>query len=153
MNKLSRDRTETIKDLMANEEMLTALNEDTAHKLMEEKEKYNTLRNDHIDISERIAIKRKAIVEDSAYNKETETTINNLKKEIEKLDKDVNTKQKQLDEETVLNGVEAKKNRSLAQKKSALTAKRQFIEDNYDYSSNVKDLSIELFKQIQSSNT
>ena len=34
-----------------------------------------------------------------------------------------------------------------------MTAKRQFIEDNYDYSTNVKDLSIELFRTIQSSNT
>lgn len=133
--------------------MLNALNEETAHKLMEEKEKYNTLKNDHIDLDERIHLKKKAIIEDGAYNKETEVVIATLKKEIEKLEKDVNTKQKSLDDEQALNRDESKKNRSLAQKKSALTAKRQFIEDNYDYSSNVKDLSIELFKQIQASNT
>ena len=57
------------------------------------------------------------------------------------------------DDETVIARDEGKKNRSVAQKKSALTAKRQFIEDNYDYSTNVKDLSIDLFTQIQKSNT
>lgn len=55
--------------------------------------------------------------------------------------------------ENKLNLDSLRTNRNFCQKKSALTAKRQFIEDNYDYSTNVKDLSTELFRLIQDSNT
>jgi hypothetical protein len=36
--------------------------------------------------------------------------------------------------------------------KAALTAKTQFIDDNYDYSTNVTEMSLETFRTIRSSN-
>jgi len=92
---LNRDRGESIRDLMASEEMLTSLNEETGQKLIEEKEKFNTLRNEHIDLSERLFLKDKQIAEDTAYNKETEVAIAKLKAEIDKLEKEVNLKTEQ----------------------------------------------------------
>jgi len=80
---------------MASEEMLTSLNEETGQKLIEEKEKFNTLRNEHIDLSERLFLKDKQIAEDTAYNKETEVAIAKLKAEIDKLEKEVNLKTEQ----------------------------------------------------------
>jgi hypothetical protein len=55
-------------------------------------------------------------------------------------------------EEKKVNGQESKTNRNFQQKKAALIAKTSFIDENYDYESNVKDMSLETFRQIQSSN-
>ena len=71
------------------------MNEETGQKLIEEKEKFNTLRNEHIDLSERLFLKDKQIAEDTAYNKETEVAIAKLKAEIDKLEKEVNLKTEQ----------------------------------------------------------
>lgn len=77
---------------MASEEMLRALNEETSHKLMEEKDKFDTLKSDHIELTEELVLMRRQITDDSVYNKETEVIIANLRKEIEVLEKDVNVK-------------------------------------------------------------
>jgi len=53
------------------------------------------LRNEHIDLSERLFLKDKQIAEDTAYNKETEVAIAKLKAEIDKLEKEVNLKTEQ----------------------------------------------------------
>jgi hypothetical protein len=55
--------------------------------------------------------------------------------------------------ETKVNLEENKKNRHLVQKKSALIAKSSFIEENYDYCTNVKEMEGGVFRQIQDSNT
>jgi hypothetical protein len=55
------------------------MNEETTIKLMEEKDKFNTLRSDSIDVDYRIFLKYKQITEDVAYNKETEVLIAKLK--------------------------------------------------------------------------
>jgi hypothetical protein len=128
--------------------MLCSLNEETAHKLIEEKEKFNTLRSEHIDLQERLFLKAKQITEDTNYNKETEVQIAKLKQEIDQVEKEVNLKSEQKADEDKIFLEETKKNRSLCQKKSALVAKMQFIEDHYDYSTNVKDIPIELFRTI-----
>ena len=74
--KLKRDMSDQIKELVASEEMLSRLNDETENKLIEEKDKYNKLRNEQIELAERLFLKRKQITEDSAYNKETEVTLN-----------------------------------------------------------------------------
>ena len=53
------------------------------------------MRNEHIDLSERLFLKDKQIAEDTAYNKETEVAIAKLKAEIDKLEKEVNLKTEQ----------------------------------------------------------
>ena len=48
---------------------------------------------------------------------------------------------------------ENEKNRKYGKANAALRAKLQFIEEKYDYTSNAKNLSIEDFKELMSSNT
>ena len=96
--------------------MSQELNDDTAFKLMEEKEKFNTLKSDRIDTNERMFLKNKQITEDTAYNKETEIMIAKLKIEIEKLEKDVTLKGGLHESETKLNLDATRINRNLCQK-------------------------------------
>lgn len=51
-----------------------------------------------------------------------------------------------------LNVFEEAKNRDLNQKFAALSAQLQFIEESYDYQSNVKGLNMEVFRSIMRTN-
>ena len=46
--KLNRDKPEQIKELLAQEEMVTAMNDETANKLNEEKDKFDTIKADRL---------------------------------------------------------------------------------------------------------
>ena len=54
---------------------------------------------------------------------------------------------------SVVKRIEEEKHRRLEMEHSALTAKKEFIETNYDYTSNVTDMNLEVFKNIVASNT
>ena len=54
---------------------------------------------------------------------------------------------------SVVKKIEEEKHRRLEMEHSALTAKKKFIETNYDYTSNVTDMNLEVFKNIVASNT
>ena len=49
--------------------------------------------------------------------------------------------------------VENERHRMVQQQCTALEAKKEFIESNYDYTSNVNDMNLEIFKNIVASNT
>ena len=51
-----------------------------------------------------------------------------------------------------MNQEEDAKHRHLQQQNTALTAKKNFIEANYDYTSNVSELNLETFKSVVQSN-
>ena len=51
-----------------------------------------------------------------------------------------------------MNAEEDSKHRHLQQQNTALTAKKNFIEANYDYTSNVSELNLETFKSVVQSN-
>lgn len=51
-----------------------------------------------------------------------------------------------------LNLFEEAKNRELNQKFAALSAQIQFIEESYDYQSNVKGMNMEIFRSIMRTN-
>ena len=151
--KMKRDQSEKIKDLLAQEEMVLSLNEETGSKLADEKDKFDTLKAQRIELETNLANKRLTLKADELYNKETGVILQKLIAEIAKLDTVFDKKVKEDVEEKKVNGEESKKNRNLLQKKSALVAKTNFIEENYDYSSNVTNMGLETFRKIQESNT
>jgi hypothetical protein len=56
-------------------------------------------------------------------------------------------------EETKINNVEDKRHRIVSQQNAALTAKLAFIQDKYDFNSNVKNLKPDDFQQLEDTNT
>ena len=49
--------------------------------------------------------------------------------------------------------MEEEKHRRVEQQHTAHMAKKEFIENNYDYTSNVNEMNLEIFKSIVASNT
>ena len=58
-----------------------------------------------------------------------------------------------VDEQARIKRVEEERNRHVQLQNTALLAKKQFIEANYDYTSTADNMSLEVFKNIVNSNT
>jgi len=54
-NKLNREKSAKIKDLLAEDEMIKATNDDLTKKLMQEREQYDTYLKEKIELQERLA--------------------------------------------------------------------------------------------------
>ena len=66
---------------------------------------------------------------------------------------DVNKRLKVVEEARKINLFEDEKNRKYMQANAALKAKLDFIEQKYDYTSSVKQLSLDDFKELMNSNS
>lgn len=55
MNKLNREKSAEVKELIANQEMIQATNEDIQNKLRAEKENYDNLLREKMELEERLA--------------------------------------------------------------------------------------------------
>ena len=64
-----------------------------------------------------------------------------------------NLKEAALREENVVNKTESKRKYELKQTDAALRSKLSFIEKNYDYSSNINTMSVDLFNQVMRGNS
>ena len=76
-----------------------------------------------------------------------------LKETIDKQQTDVNSKLKIVDEARKVNLFEEEKNRKYSKANAALKAKLDFIESKYDYTTSAKEMSVEDFKALISSNS
>lgn len=146
--KLERDKGEEYKERQAELEIATQQNDDTSQKLVQEKEKYDTIKAERIALEHKLNHSRETLKIDDAFNKTTGADIKKLEDEIKKLEDALKKKGDEDEIERKSNTEESKKNRILAQKKSALTAKSSFIEENYDYCSNVKQMETGVFRKI-----
>ena len=77
--KLNRDKPEQIKELLAQEEMVTALNDETTNKLNEEKEKFDTLKAQRLELEASLKINRDQLKEDEVFNKDYDGLISKIK--------------------------------------------------------------------------
>lgn len=59
----------------------------------------------------------------------------------------------QLEQAKRLQKVEEQKNREMAQNQAALKAKLEYIEGNYDLSSNLKGINVETLRQVMQTNS
>lgn len=76
-----------------------------------------------------------------------------LKEIIDNKQADVNKRLKVVEEARKINLFEDEKNRKYLQANAALKAKLDFIEQKYDYTSSVKQLSLDDFKDLVNSNS
>jgi hypothetical protein len=143
---MQRDKSEQIKELQALEEMCISQNEDTSIKLGEEKEKYDKLKEDRIRLEHTLSHNRATLKVDEAFNKDTGDLIKKIADEIAKIEEGLKKKIEEDEVEKKVNNEENKKNRHFLQRKSALTAKSTFIEENYDYCTNVKEMEGGIFR-------
>ena len=150
--KLQRDKNPEIKDLIAKEESQLEINEDFSNKFREEREKHDGLLDELVQLRENLKLTKVKfeLTTKMIEVQTTETTA--LNEMIANKQKDVNAKLKVVEEARKINLIEQEKNRKFQKANAALSAKLEFIEQKYDYTSNAKQLSIEDFKELMNSN-
>lgn len=81
-----------------------------------------------------------------------ENELKQLKETINNKQSDVNAKLKKVEEDRKVSNYEEEKFRKYSKANAALKAKLDFIESKYDYTSSAKNMSLEDFKDLMSSN-
>lgn len=151
--KLNRDKNIEVKELIAQEETAVQHNQELIGKLDEEKKKFEGLLDEKLEIDERLMHSTKDLEETKARLAGQEVFIAELKAKIEaqsKITEDLNAK---TEDEKRLNKVEEERFRKLAQMNAALRAKLEFIQQKYDFTTNVKVLNTDDFNSLMNSNT
>ncbi len=132
--------------------MIKAENEDMQNKFRSEKEGYDNLLKDKMEIEEKLKRLNVEFADDTKVVTEQDKLLLELRAEIEKEQAEFN----ELDEKCVahrkIKKTEEEKNRHLQQQFTSLMAKKEFIETKYDYTSAPADMNLETFKQIVASN-
>lgn len=90
---------------------------------------------------------------DTATVAEQEALLAELKTQIEAEQLLVNALEERVTEGKTVKKHEEERHRHVQQQFTALSAKKEFIETHYDYTSNVADMNLETFKNIVASNT
>ena len=131
-NQLNRNKSAEIKELLANEEMVKATNDDLKNKLRNEKENYDNLLTDKMMKEEQLLRLREELKIDTAVVDEQDLLLAELKKQIEAEQIDVDALQEDVDAATIVNKKEDERNRRVHVDHTSHTAKIIFIEDNYE---------------------
>ena len=152
-NKLNREKSAEIKDLLANEEMIKATNEDINNKLRTERENYDQLLRDKIELKEKLHRKTTQLENDTKIVEEQDKLLAELKKEIEAEQADVDKLLENVEEGRKVKRSQEEANRQLQQDYTHLSAKQEFIETNYeDVMVAPGDMNLNVFSDISSSN-
>ena len=83
---------------------------------------------------------------------EQEIFLAELKKQVEAEEAEVEALEEAEVEAKIIDRDETDRHRRVEQENTALLAKLQFIEENYDYTSNATDMNLDIFGQIVRSN-
>ena len=143
-----------MKDLIANEEMIKAHNDDISNKLRQQKEDYDKLLSGKMEAEEILRLETQRLTEDTATVTEQDAKLEELRKMIAEEQAVVDDLAEKLDEERATKTKEEARNRLLQQQFTALTAKKEFIDTEYDYSKSVEGVgkNLNVFSEIIRSN-
>lgn len=151
-SKLNRNKTAEIRELIANQEMLMQYAKDLSDKLRQERENYDKLLTGKMEAEEKLALKKKQLEEDTETVEQQDALLADLKAKIDAEQATSDEQSEKVAEARSVNKTEDDKHRHLQQQNTALVAKKNFIEANYDYTSNVSEMNLEIFKGVVQSN-
>mmetsp|Transcript_7524 Transcript_7524/g.12700 ORF Transcript_7524/g.12700 Transcript_7524/m.12700 type:complete len:314 (-) Transcript_7524:26-967(-) len=150
--KLQRDKNPEIKELIQKEEQQMESNEDFNNKFREEREKLDQLLDEQVQLKETLKLTVERYEHTVKLIAVQDEELKSLRQVIEDKQKTVNGIHKEVEEARRVNEFEEEKNRKYAKANAALRAKLEFIESKYDYTSSAKNMSLEYFKDLMSSN-
>jgi len=84
--------------------------------------------------------------------KDQELKLDDLKKKIEEEEKAVNDLTEKINKGKEEKTKEEDRNRKLHQQNVALSSKKEFIEENYDFCSHAEKMNLEVFRELMRSN-
>ena len=151
--KLQRDKNPHIKELISKVEQSKENTDEFSGKLREETDKHDQVVDALVELKERLKIRTEEFEELKTKTEGQDEKIAGLKETIDGKQADVNKRLKVVEEARKINLFEDEKNRKYQQANAALRAKLDFIEAEYDYTSSVKQLSLDDFKELMNSNT
>ena len=114
-NKLNREKSAEIKELLANEEMIKATNDDIANKFRAEKENYDQLLKDKMEIEEKLKRLKEDFKEDTEVVTDQDALLAELKKQIEAEQADVDELQESVDKQREIKRIENDRHRHVQQ--------------------------------------
>mmetsp|Transcript_35258 Transcript_35258/g.34263 ORF Transcript_35258/g.34263 Transcript_35258/m.34263 type:complete len:294 (+) Transcript_35258:767-1648(+) len=151
--KLNRDKNADVKELIAQEETVMQHNVELAGQLAEEIKKFDTLQDEKLDIEEQLRLANLDYENKKKKIEDQEAAIKSIKDDIGQQTIIVDGLNVQVEEEKKIQKFEkGDRHRKLAQMNAALKAKLHFISTNYDFTTNVKVLNTEDFRQLINSN-
>lgn len=139
--------------MIAKEEVQNETNEDFTNKFRDEKTKLDELIDETVEKTEQLRQMKEDLKETEANIKVQTDELNELKTTIADKQEAYNEKLKKVQEARKLNLFEEDKNRKFSKANAALKAKLDFIEANYDYTSSAKNMTLEDFKDLMSTNS
>ena len=152
MTALNRQKSDEYKELLANDELIKQTNADLCQKLTDEKTNFNRLQEGRIRVEETLKRTQEVLAIDTEEVKEQDLILAQLKKEIEAEQAAVDALEESVGAASVVKKAQDEKHRHVQQQNTALLAKQEFIEGNYDYTSTPNELNLEVFKKIVASN-
>ena len=132
--------------------MIKAENDDMQNKFRAEKENYDNLLRDKMELVERLARLNVELADDTKVVEEQDKLLLELRTQIEAEVTEVTALEEKCLAARKIKKIEDERNRHVQQQFTALEAKKEFIETNYDYTSAPADMNLEIFKQIVHSN-
>ena len=132
--------------------MVQQTNADLAQKLTDEKANFNRLQKERIEVEETLVRTQDVLAIDTEEVKEQDLILAELKREIEAEQAAVDALEESVGAANVVKKAQDEKHRHVQQQNTALLAKQEFIEANYDYTSTPNELNVDVFKKIVASN-
>ena len=153
INRLKRELSEKVKDLMANLELVQENNKEIEQKLQTEIEGYDKLLKEKMYAEYDLELKTAELKEDTEIVKEQEDLIKQLDEAIAKEQAEVEALTTKVDKARIVNRKEDDDFREIILKQTSLRAKKDFIETEYEgYTTNVDEMGVQVFKNIIDTN-
>lgn len=150
--RLNETKNPELREVMINSNMVSENIGELENKVSDEKDKYDNLLNEKLVLDRLTDLMNGDLDKNKATIEKQDADIAALKEQTDGLDKEVKDLNTQNVDAKVLNKEVENKYRRLAKANLALKAKLEFLFKNYDYSSNVKGLRIEDFKNLVMTN-
>jgi hypothetical protein len=150
--RLNETKNPELKEIMINSTMVSENIEGLENKVDDEKDKYDDLLNEKLVLDRLSELMAQDLEKNKVVTEQQDVEIGELKGQTGELDKEVKDLNNQSEESKIFNREVENKYRRLAKANLALKAKLEFLFKNYDYSSNVKGLRIEDFKNLVMTN-
>lgn len=114
-NKLNREKSAEIKELLANEEMIKATNDDISNKFRAEKENYDQLMTSKMEIEEKLTRLNADFQDDTQVVTDQDALLAELKRQIEAEQAEVDVLQESVDEQSQIKRTEGDRHRHVQQ--------------------------------------
>ena len=121
-------------------------------KLTTEQKNFDKLQEDKMNGEEELRLKNVQLEEDTIEVEKQNKILKDLQEKIDKEEAEVQALMEKTSEQKALFKKYDEMNRYLQQTYTSLAAKKEFIEDKYDYTTNVKNFKLPVFDQVINSN-